>query len=198
MIGYIRGKLTEKGSGNVIVETGGVGYLIYVPDNSPLLIAAEGEDVKVFTQMIVKEDDMSLYGFYDRKSVNLFNKLMKVSGVGAKAAMAILSAMQVDEVVKAITFGDSAMLTRANGIGKKSAERIILELGDKLDGFGSGSTVTSSNDVIAATEGDPRSEAVEAMLNLGYSKYEATSAVLGVEDDGLTTEEYIKEALKRI
>lgn len=199
MIGYIKGKLTAKGDSNVIIETGGIGYIVNVPDNSPLMLAAEGEDVKVFTQMIVREDDMSLYGFFDKRSVSLFNKLMTVSGVGAKAAMAILSAMNVDEVIKAITFGDSAMLTRANGVGKKGAERIILELGDKLGDFGltaGGTTAQTGKQMRDAEPGDPRSEAIEAMITLGYSRSDAASAVLSIEDDRLTTEDYLKEALK--
>ena len=200
MIGYIKGKLSYKGDGNVVIETGGIGYIVNVPDNSPLLLEAEGEDVKVFTQMIVREDDMSLYGFFDRKSVTLFNKLMTVSGIGAKAAIAILSVLQPDELIKAITFGDTAMLSRANGVGKKSAERVILELGDKLADFGlpSGMPAGISGADTEVKPGDPRAEAIEALLNLGYSKAEAASAVLGVEEDSLTTEEYIKEALKRM
>ena len=198
MIGYIKGKLAGKGDSRVIIETGGIGYIVNVPDNSPLLLEAEGEDVKVFTQMIVREDDMSLYGFFDKRSVTLFNKLMTVSGVGAKAAMAILSVLQPDELVKAITFGDVAMLTRANGVGKKSAERIILELGDKLTDLGlsvSGAVLSPKSETALS---DPKADAIEAMLNLGYSKSESANAVLSVEDDGLSTEEYIKQALKKM
>lgn len=197
MIGYIKGKLALKSQNSVIIETGGIGYIVNVPDNSSLLLEAEGEDVKVFTQMIVREDDMSLYGFHDKRSVQLFNKLMTVSGVGAKAAMAILSVLQPDELIKAINFGDTAMISRANGVGKKSSERIILELGDKLDGFGvgGGTMAATAKDTLP---GDPRSDAIEAMMNLGYSKSEAANGVLGIEEDGLTTEEYIKEALKRM
>lgn len=196
MIGYLKGKLTSKDNNQVIIETSGVGYVVNVPDNSPLLIMGEGEDVKVYTQMIVREDDMSLYGFFDKKSVTLFNKLMTVNGVGAKAAMAILSAMNADELVKAITFGDSAMLTRANGVGKKSAERIILELGDKLGDIGLAKGGSISQPDKEMSPEDPKSEAIEAMISLGYSRSEAASAVLNIEDDGLSTEEYVKQALK--
>lgn len=198
MIGYLKGKLTYKGNNSVIIETGGIGYIVNVPDNSSLLLEAEGEDVKVFTQMIVREDDMSLYGFHDKRSVQLFNKLMTVSGIGAKAAMAILSVLQPDELIKAINFGDVAMISRANGVGKKSSERIILELGDKLDGLGLSGGATLPSGAKAVSPEDPRSEAIEAMLNLGYSKSEAANAVLSVEKDGLSTEEYIKEALKKM
>lgn len=198
MIGYIKGKISSKGDGNVIVETGGIGYIINVPDNSPLLLASEGEDVKVHTQMIVREDDMSLYGFFDKGSVQLFNKLLTVSGVGAKAALSILSVLQPDELVKAITFGDAPMLTRANGIGKKSAERIILELEDKLSDFGlpgTGKAGTPLSDIKQIPD-NPRAEAIEAMINFGYTKSIAASAVLSIEDNDLTTEEYLTEALQ--
>lgn len=198
MIGFIKGKLAGKSESQVIIETGGIGYIVNVPDNSPLLLQAEGEDVKVFTQMIVREDDMSLYGFFDKKSVTLFNKLLTVSGVGAKAAMALLSVLHPDELIKAVTFDDVAMLTRANGVGKKSAERIILELSDKLGDFSLSGGGTLPSATAETLPGDPRAEAIEALLGLGYSKSEAANAVLSVEGDELTTEEYIKEALKRI
>lgn len=198
MIGYIKGRLTGKGDGQVIIETGGIGYIVNVASNSPLLMEAEGEEVKVFTQMTVREDDMSLYGFFDKRSVSLFNKLTTVSGIGAKAAMAILSVLRADELIKAINFGDTAMLTRANGVGKKSSERIILELGDKLGDFGLSGGAAVPDTKSSSISADPRSEAVEAMLSLGYSRSEAANAVLGVEEDNLSTEQYIKEGLKRI
>jgi Holliday junction DNA helicase RuvA len=137
---------------------------------------------------------MSLYGFTDRESVRLFRLLISVSGVGAKAAMAILSAMSADDAIKAITYGDATMLTKANGVGKKSAERIILELSDKMgQPFGSGVSVGGA----AVRKDDPRSEAIEVLLSLGYSRSEAGAAVMGiVTDNELTAEEYVKAALR--
>jgi Holliday junction DNA helicase RuvA len=195
MISYIHGKLAYKLENSIVVDTGGVGYEIYIPDNSPVFLSNEGEDVRIFTVMIVKEDDMSLYGFPDRESVNLFRLLMTVSGVGAKAAMSILSALPAPEAIRAITFGDATLLTRAQGVGKKSAERIILELSDKV-GKAPGTAQSVSATGIRAGEGDPKAEAIEVLMTLGYTRSEAGAAVMGIGDEGLTTEEYVKSALR--
>ncbi|MDR0817530.1 MAG: Holliday junction branch migration protein RuvA [Clostridiales Family XIII bacterium] len=195
MISYIHGKLAYKLDTAVVIDTGGVGYEIFVPATSQLLLAREGEDVRVFTVMIVKEDEMSLYGFESRESVDLFRLLLTVSGVGAKAALAILSAMPAAEAVRAITFGDATLLTRANGIGKKGAERIILELSDKVGKLPGGVTADGHAPAMPAA-GDPQSEAIEVLLSLGYSRSEAGAAVMGVAADGLSAEEYVKQALR--
>ena len=197
MISYIHGKLAYKLQNSIVIDTGGVGYEIFMPDNSPVFLAREGEETRVFTVMIVKEDEMSLYGFLDRESVRLFRMLITVSGVGAKAAMAILSAMSALDAIKAITFGDATMLTKANGIGKKSAERIILELSDKVGGAG-GLAPEHGISAVSGREGDPRAEAIEALLTLGYSRSEAGSAVMAIGDQGLSVEEYVVAALKHM
>ena len=197
MISYLHGKLAYKLQSSIVIDTGGVGYEVFMPDNSPVFLAHEGEEVQVFTVMIVKEDEMSLYGFLDRESVKLFRMLITVSGVGAKAAMAILSAMSASDAVKAITFGDATMLTKANGIGKKSAERIILELSDKVGSAG-GLAPEHGISAVSGREGDPRAEAIEALLTLGYSRSEAGAAVMGIGEQGLTVEEYVVAALKHM
>jgi Holliday junction DNA helicase RuvA len=195
MISYIHGRLAYKLENSIVVDTGGVGYEIFIPDNSPALLAKEGEEVRIFTVMIVKEDEMSLYGFPDRESVNLFRLLMTVSGVGAKAAMAILTALPAPEAVKAITFGDAVLLTRAQGVGKKSAERIILELSDKV-GKAPGSGSGAQGAGVRSGAGDPKAEAIEVLMTLGYTRSEAGAAVMGVEEEGLAAEEYVKAALR--
>lgn len=193
MFHYIKGKVTMKFDGGVVVEVGGIGYEVHLPDNSSIYLAKEEETILVYTAMIIREDDISIYGFPEKDSIGLFRKLMTVSGVGAKAAMAVLSAMPVLEVKKAIVFGDVASLTRANGIGKKSAERIILELKDKLGAMG-----VDVDNVATVIASDVKSEAVEALIGLGYSRSEAMTAMTGISDENLTTEQYIKQALKRI
>jgi Holliday junction DNA helicase RuvA len=194
MISYVHGKLAYKLENSVVIDTGGVGYEVFMPAGASVFVAREGEDVQVFTVMIVKEDEMSLYGFTDRESVRLFRLLIGVSGVGAKAAMAILSALSADDAVRAITFGDATMLTKANGVGKKSAERIILELSDKVgQPFGGSAAVA----LAGKSAGDPRAEAIEVLLSLGYSRSEAGSAVMGVvSETELSAEAYVKLALK--
>ncbi len=198
MLHYIKGTLAMKMASEIVVEAGGLGYEITVPANSSVYLAHEGEDVTVYTAMMVREDDVSLYGFGDRTELDTFRKLITVSGVGAKAAIAILSAMPLNEVHQAIILEDAKSLTRANGIGKKTAERIVLELKDK---FGSIEDVSVPHGVeIPAVSGssDARTEAVNALIALGYTKGEAVNALAAVKETDLTVEEYIKQALKRL
>ncbi|QIB69287.1 Holliday junction branch migration protein RuvA [Aminipila butyrica] len=197
MLHFIKGTLAGQFSGGVVIETGGLGYEVYVPDNSAMYLAKEGQQVQVYTAMIVREDDISIYGFADRESLQLFRKLMTVNGVGAKAALAILSALPMGELQKAIIFEDAAALTKANGIGKKIAQRIVLELKDKLDGAEAISGGLSTEAVTGAQVNE-KGEAVHALVALGYSKGEAVEALAGIPEQELTVEEYIKRALKRL
>jgi Holliday junction DNA helicase RuvA len=196
MFHYIKGQITAKFDGGVVIEASGIGYEIYVPDNSSAYLAKDGDLLMLYTAMIVREDDVSVYGFSDKESLSLFRKLMTVSGVGAKAALAVLSCMPLSELKKAIVFEDAKSLTMANGIGKKTAERIILELKDKLGGIGNISEALGSADAIMAT--DEKAEAVNALLALGYTKGEALSAMVAVKESGLSAEEYVKQALKQL
>ena len=193
MIHHIRGTIEGTMDGGIVVEANGIGYEVFVPDNSPLYLKKNNEEVKVLTVMIVKEDDVKLYGFSDKDSLALFRKLLTVSGVGAKGAMALLSSMPVNDLKQAIAFDDAVTLTRANGIGKKIAQRICLELKDKLGDISATAGVTLA-EVAAA---DEKGEAVDALIALGYSRSEAAAALAGAED-GLTTEDYIKKALKKL
>ena len=193
MIHYLRGKITMRFEGGVVVETGGVGYEVHTPDNSSLYMNKGEDEVVVFISMIVREDDVSLYGFSDRESQEMFQKLRTVNGVGAKAALAVLSAMPLGDVKKAILYEDADTLTRANGIGKKTAQRIVLELKDKVSPFGEATTL---GDQVASESG--KAEAIHALIGLGYTRSEAASALAGVQSDSLTTEEYIKLALRGI
>lgn len=206
MIHYIKGQLAMKFDGGVVVETGGIGYEIHIPDNSSIYLAKDGDPVIVYTVMMVREDDISLYGFSEKAALELFNKLITVSGVGAKAALAVLSAMPLNDVKRAIVFEDAKTLTMANGIGKKTAERIVLELKDKLGDPGSfvGESISASETFQvnagqgAAFADDERGEAINALISLGYSKSEAVMAVSAVVDEGLTASEYIRQALRNL
>jgi len=196
MIRYLKGFLASKEDSMIVVETGGIGYAVNVPAGSPLYLEQVGEDVKVFIHMAVKEDDVSLYGFASEQELALFRMLITVSGVGAKAAMAVLSAMPVTEIKKAIVFEDADMIARAQGIGKKTAQKIVLELRDKLEGViatgGEGETIPNRPPELT----DNKEQALDALMNLGYSRMEALSAMNGIEGDDLSVEEYIKQALK--
>jgi len=193
MFHYIKGNITMKFDGGVVIEANGIGYEVFVPENSPVYLADGKDSVLLFTAMIIREDDVSIYGFYDREELDLFRKLTTVNGVGAKAAMAILSAMPVGEVKKAIVFDDAATLTKANGIGKKIAQRITLELKDKLGAVGG---LNDAAEKINADSG--KTEAINGLISLGYSRSEALSALAGITDENLSAEDYIKRALKGI
>ena len=193
MIHHIRGKIDGTIDGGIVVEANGIGYEVFIPDNSPLYLKKGNEEVKVLTVMVVKEDDVKLYGFSEKESMTVFRKLLTVSGVGAKGAMALLSAMPVNDLKQAIAFDDAATLTRANGIGKKIAQRICLELKDKLGEVSTAAGVTLA-DISAA---DEKGMAVDALMALGYSRSESSAALGGLEE-GLTTEDYIKKALKKL
>ena len=198
MLHYIKGELAIKFPESVVVETGGVGFEINVPGNSRLYMAPEGSEISVFTYMSVREDDISLFGFDDEEGLSLFKKLITVNGVGSKAAMAILSALPTPEVKKAIIYEDADMLTRANGIGKKTAQRIVLDLKDKI---GSGADLPDAGEMPASAAGvssDNRNQAIDALMALGYARAEAAGAVMGVKDKDLSVEEYIKLALSKI
>lgn len=199
MIGFLRGVLAEKGDGYIIVDVGGVGYFVNVPANVNAYRRAEGEEVTVYTTMIVREDDISLYGFSGRGELDAFRKLITVSGIGAKAGISILSAFTLDQLKQAIAFEDAKSLQKANGIGKKTAERIVLELKDKFSMDGAAADgEASGGSAEAAAPASGRAEAVSALMALGYSRAEAMSALSGVAEQDLTTEEYIKKALKNL
>lgn len=193
MFHYIKGIATMRFEGGIVIETGGIGYEIFVPDNSPVYLAETGETVMVYTVMAVREDDVSLYGFHDKETLELFKKLITVNGVGAKAAMSILSIMPAGEIKKAIVFEDAAVLTKASGIGKKIAQRITLELKDKMGAVGGLAEVAEK---VVTDHG--KAEAINALISLGYSRSEAVTALAGISEEDLTTEDYIKRALKGI
>lgn len=197
MIGFLRGILAEKGDGYIIVDVNGVGYIVNVPANTKAFLSAEGQEVMVHTMMIVREDDMSLFGFSGKGELDAFKKLISVNGVGPKAGIAIMSAFTLDQLQQAIVFEDSKTLTKANGIGKKTAERIVLELKDKFSApAGEGDAITSED--IAAPQPGGKAEAINALMALGYTRGEATSALAGIKEKDLTVEEYIKRALKNL
>lgn len=197
MIRFIKGFFHPAPDGSVIIETAsGMGFEVNIPATSALYKHAEGDPVKVYTSMIVKEDDVSLYGFADRENLELFELLITVNGVGAKAAMAIMSALPPSELKRAVAAGDVKAISKANGVGKKTAERLILELKDKVGSFDDSGAVQF--DEAFGPAGDERSEAVAALIALGYTKNEAASAVGKVKDDSLTCEAYIKQALKNL
>ena len=197
MISYVKGMLEDISDSGIVVEAGGIGYFISMPPSISVKYKQHTE-VKIHTYMNVKEDGISLFGFESQKQLELFKKLTSVSGVGGKTAMALLGVCSVNEITSAIVSSDVTMLCRAPGLGKKSAQRIILELKDKIstDDITSiiGGDITSDSVDLS----DAKSEALEALLVLGYGRSEAVKAlsdIYSAEDD---TSTLIKKALKRI
>ena len=188
MIGRLAGKLLAKHPPQILVDVQGVGYELDVPMSTLYQLPATGADVALLTHLIVREDAHQLCGFATEGERTLFRKLLRISGVGARTALAVLSGMSVADVRDAVSRQDSARLTKIPGIGKKTAERLLLELKDKLD--------IATVEVRAGSDG-AGSDVVNALLALGYSAKEAQHAVRNLEA-GLSVTEGIRHALKAL
>ncbi len=205
MFSYIRGSLEEVGETAVTVETVGIGWKILVPASVLDRLPHIGSEVKLYTSFQVREDDMTLYGFLTGQDRRMFELLLLVTGVGPKAAMGILSVLQPDDLRLAIIAEDVKAISRAPGIGPKTAKRIILDLKDRIsaeeilpEAFPSGDKAAAAQTTTAAgSQGSPAREAIEALVALGYSLSEATRAVREVKGaEKMTTESVLKTALK--
>lgn len=200
MIRFIRGEYLYYDGDAMIIDTpGGIGYRVFVPETSPLLNKKEGDTVTINTFLQVKEDGMQLYGFPDTESLELFEKLITVKGVGPKAGLSIMALAECEVIKQYIVAKDASFVSRASGIGKKIAERVILELCDKLDVINIDMRGTSGADSGLNSMGmksSEREEAVIALTTLGYSKSEANDAIMKVKEEGLSAEDYVRNALK--
>jgi len=200
MIRYIRGTVTDMEENCIILENCGVGYRIFMSASAMGGHVRVGDEMKIHTYMNVREDAMLLYGFLTREDLRLFELLIGVNGVGPKVGLGILSALSADELRFAILSDDAAAIARAPGIGKKTAQKLILELKDKLnleDAFGRRQETASPVDSFQA--GDSVQEAVMALTALGYPGTEALRAVKAVEGrEAMDTEQVLKAALKHL
>ncbi|MEO8003468.1 MAG: Holliday junction branch migration protein RuvA [Betaproteobacteria bacterium] len=187
MIGRLTGLLVEKRPPTVVVEVQGVGYEVDVPMSTFFHLPATGSTVTLQTHLMVREDAHLLFGFATDQERQAFRQLLKISGVGARTALSVLSGMSVAELQQAIVAHDGARLVKVPGIGKKTAERLLLELRDKLN---IGVAV-----VVAGSDAESRSDAQNALLALGYSDKEATHA-LGKIAPGIPVQEAIRQALR--
>ena len=185
MIGRLTGRLLAKQPPQVLVDVGGVGYEVDVPMSTLYALPANGENVTLFTHLVVREDAHTLYGFASLEERAAFRQLIRISGVGARTALAVLSGLSVGELAQAVTLQEAARLTRIPGIGKKTAERLLLELKGKVGS-------------LAAPAGAERgSDVLNALLALGYSEKEALAATQGLAP-GLPVAEGIRAALKSL
>lgn len=196
MYAYIQGLLTEKEPDAVVVEAGGVGYRILAGSRTLAALPPAGSMVKVYTFHHVREDAHLLYGFLDRDEKEMFRRIIAVSGIGPKLAMSILSGMTPAELAVAVVTEDARAISRINGVGKKTAERLILELKERIanDEFASGSKPSPS----AMQPAGAAQEAVQALMALGYTSAEAARAVSRLPETCQTVEEIIVHALRQL
>ncbi|MGB0781869.1 MAG: Holliday junction branch migration protein RuvA [Marinomonas sp.] len=195
MIGRIVGTLVEKTPPELLVDVNGVGYEISVSMTTIYDLPQSGGLVTLFTHLIVKEDSHTLFGFADKNERALFRILIKVNGIGPKMALAILSSMSSDELISNVQDSDVTALTRIPGVGKKTAERLIIELRDKL-GQAAKNDLFSTPAVLRQVQADPRQEAEAALISLGYKPQEAAKAIASVPVDAANSEDVIRAALK--
>ena len=197
MYAFIEGQVCEKGTNEIVLLAGGVGYRIAVSMTTLQSVPAVGEKMRCHTILSVREDAMELYGFASREEKQMFQSLTSISGVGSKMALSILGSMPLKELNLAILLGDITALSRAPGVGKKTAQRIALELKDKV----SQADVSGAPEMPAAGgavsfSADNRTEALEALQTLGYTPAEARSAIAQVKDPGASVDEIIRLALR--
>lgn len=194
---YIKGTPVRKGVNYVVIDVHGVGYMIYTSQTSINSIKDSDRDVIMYTKFIVREDAQELYGFTSEEEKNLFESLISVSGVGPKAAAAILSVASAAEIARAVITDDVKTITKAQGVGAKIAKRIILELREKIKNSSLNIEGATAETEETAKENDARSDAVSALIALGYGRDEAYKAVSTVKDDA-AVDSIIKQALKSL
>lgn len=191
MYAYVSGKAAQVGANYVVIDAGGVGYMVYTNSFSAGSVAAGG-DAKLYTHLIVREDELSLYGFATVEEKAMFEKLISISGIGPKVALSILSALKVADIASAVVSANAAAFETVSGVGKKTAQRLVLELKEKVgiaDTVGAGTFAAAGNKV---------EEAAEALMGLGYPRAEALTAIAAVQNLGDTAEDLVLLALKRI
>lgn len=194
MYDYIKGEVIETGKDYAVIEAGGVGYHICTTGQS-LLHINKGETTKLNCRFVVREDAHTLYGFFTTEEKEMFVKLVGVSGVGPKVALAILSAMKVSELATAIITSDETAFHKVSGVGKKTAQRLIIDLAGKID---TADAINIDGEAPVIGTAGKEAEAVSALVSLGYNRAEAMRAVSSVKNLGDTTEDIILMALKRI
>ena len=193
MIGSLRGKLTAKQAPHIVVECQGVGYEVETPMSTFLDLPAVGAELSLHTHLLVREDAQILYGFATEQERMLFRTLLRISGVGAKMGLAILSTMSVADFQRCVGYEDAVTLVKVPGVGKKTAERLIIEMRDKID-----ATTTAPGVTRVAVESSPRSEAVDALLALGYKSGEVNKLLGTMDIGGKSAEDIIRSALQQV
>ena len=198
MIGRLRGTLAEKQPPHLILDVNGLGYELEVPMTTLYRLPSVGEPLTLHTHLVVREDAQLLYGFASKRERDFFRELIRLNGVGPKLALALMSSLEVDELVRCVQAQDTSALMKVPGVGKKTAERLLVELKDRfkawetLPGMSTLVIEPSAGPAVSSAEND----AVSALISLGYKPQEASRAVAGIKEDGLSSEDLIRRALK--
>ncbi len=200
MFEYIKGKLQYKSAEYCVIDVGGVGFRINISLNTATRLGDVGTEAMLYTYMNVKEDDISLFGFATREELSMYLMLISVSGVGPKVGIAIVATLDSSSFSLAVATGDYKKISQTKGVGPKLAQRIVLELKDKVTkelNSQKAMDAACADEELAVTTGYICRDAISALMVLGYSSTEATKAVKRVQKEGMTLEEIVKEALKR-
>ncbi|QLC74304.1 Holliday junction branch migration protein RuvA [Pseudomonas sp. LPB0260] len=198
MIGRLRGTLAEKQPPHVMVDVNGLGYELEVPMTTLYRLPAVGESLTLHTHLVVREDAHLLYGFFEKRERELFRELIRLNGVGPKLALALMSGLEVDELVRCVQAQDTSALVRVPGVGKKTAERLLVELKGRFKAWeavpGMATLVVEPQGIAAVSSAE--NDAVSALISLGYKPQEASRAVSAIKEEGLSSEDMIRRALK--
>ncbi len=198
LIGRLRGTLAEKQPPHMILDVNGIGYEVEVAMTTLYRLPAVGEPVTLHTHLVVREDAQLLYGFAEKRERELFRELIRLNGVGPKLALALMSGLEVDELVRCVQAQDTSVLVRIPGVGKKTAERLLVELKDRFKAWESMPAIAplvvepGSKTAVSSAEND----AVSALISLGFKPQEASRAVSAIQEENLSSEEMIRRALK--
>lgn len=201
MIGFLRGTLLEKQPPHVLLDVNGVGYELEVPMTTLFQLPVVGESLQLHTHLVVREDAQLLYGFYAKRDRTLFRELIRLNGVGPKLALALMSGMSVDELIQCVQAEDTSRLMKVPGVGKKTAERLLVELKDRFKNWdstplaGQNGMEPSAISTVTSAQSSEK-DAVSALISLGFKPAEASRAVSAVLEDGLSSEDLIRRALK--
>ncbi|HEK1766580.1 TPA: Holliday junction branch migration protein RuvA [Pseudomonas putida] len=200
MIGRLRGTLAEKQPPHLIIDVNGLGYELEVPMTTLYRLPKVGEAVTLHTHLVVREDAHLLYGFFEKRERELFRELIRLNGVGPKLALALMSGLEVDELVRCVQAQDASALVRVPGVGKKTAERLLVELKDRFKAWETSPamfTLMSDGPLPVASTSSAEADAVSALISLGYKPQEASKAVSAIKDkSSMTSEELIRHSLK--
>jgi len=198
VIGRLRGNLAEKQPPHLLLDVNGVGYELEVPMTTLYRLPSVGEPVTLHTHLVVREDAHLLYGFFEKRERELFRELIRLNGVGPKLALALMSGLEVDELVRCVQAQDTAALVKVPGVGKKTAERLLVELKDRFKAWESIPSIAPLvvEPQLAQAVSSAENDAVSALISLGYKPQEASRAVAAVKEDGLSSEDLIRRALR--